>query len=65
MIDVPLWPGTPPGPATAESPSLTLYAADGPATGAAVVCPGGGYARLAEHEGAVIARWLVTLGIDA
>ncbi|MFG1688483.1 alpha/beta hydrolase [Nonomuraea sp. NPDC049269] len=65
MIDVPLWPGTPPGPATAESPSLTLYAADGPATGAVVVCPGGGYARLADHEGADIARWLVTLGIDA
>ena len=65
MIDVPLWPETPPGPATAESPSLTLYAANGPATGAVVVCPGGGYAMLAGHEGADIARWLVTLGIDA
>ncbi|MCA2224016.1 alpha/beta hydrolase [Nonomuraea aurantiaca] len=65
MIDVPLWPETPPGPATGESPSLTLYAADGPATGAVVVCPGGGYSRLAGHEGADVARWLVTLGIDA
>ncbi|MEV1238699.1 alpha/beta hydrolase [Nonomuraea sp. NPDC049750] len=65
MIDVPLWPDTPPGPATGESPSLTLYAADGPATGAVVVCPGGGYSRLAGHEGADVARWLVTLGIDA
>jgi acetyl esterase/lipase len=65
MIDVPLWPETPPGPATGVSPSLTLYAADGPATGAVVVCPGGGYSRLAGHEGADVARWLVTLGIDA
>ncbi|MEU7837791.1 alpha/beta hydrolase [Nonomuraea sp. NPDC049129] len=65
MIDVPLWPETPPGPATGESPSLTLYAADGPATGAVVVCPGGGYSRLAGHEGADVARWLVMLGIDA
>lgn len=65
MIDIPLWPATPPGPATGEPPSLTLYAANGPATGAVVVCPGGGYAGLVGYEGADVARWLVTLGIDA
>ncbi|GAA3592125.1 alpha/beta hydrolase [Nonomuraea rosea] len=65
MTDVPLWPGTPPGPATAEAPGLTFYPAAEPAAGAVVVCPGGGYSGLAAHEGADVARWLVTLGIDA
>jgi acetyl esterase/lipase len=36
------------------------------ATGAALVlCPGGGYAHLADHEGAVYARWLNESGITA
>ncbi|MEV4116646.1 alpha/beta hydrolase [Nonomuraea sp. NPDC049695] len=66
MIDIPLWPAAPPGPATGEPPRLTLHGADGtPTTSAVVVCPGGGYARLAEHESTDVARWLVTLGLDA
>ncbi|MFC4116689.1 alpha/beta hydrolase [Nonomuraea zeae] len=65
MIDVPLWLGTPPGPATGVPPRLTYYPADAPATGAVVVCPGGAYSTLAEYEGADVAEWLVTLGIDA
>jgi acetyl esterase/lipase len=65
MIDLPLWPETPPGPVTGEPPRLTLFAADEPAKSAVVVCPGGGYSRLADHEGDDVARWLVGHGIDA
>ncbi|MGW4961455.1 alpha/beta hydrolase [Nonomuraea sp. NPDC004186] len=64
MIDIPLRSTTPPGPATG-TPGLTLYGADIPASGAVVVCPGGGYARLAENESTDVARWLVALGVDA
>src|SRR5499427_5385745 len=36
------------------------------ANGAAViVCPGGGYSHLADHEGRPVAEWLNTLGITA
>jgi acetyl esterase/lipase len=34
-------------------------------TAAMLVLPGGGYARLAEHEGAPVAQWLSDLGIAA
>ena len=30
---------------------------------AMIVCPGGGYGRLADHEGEPVVRWLSTLGI--
>ncbi len=30
-----------------------------------VICPGGGYGGLAEHEGKPIAEWLNTLGVTA
>ena len=30
-----------------------------------IVCPGGGYGGLADHEGVPVARWLATLGITA
>ncbi|WP_406317320.1 alpha/beta hydrolase [Streptosporangium sp. NBC_01639] len=65
MIDIPLWSAAPPGTATGEPPGLTLYGTDTPASGAVVVCPGGGYARLAENESTDVARWLVMLGVDA
>lgn len=32
---------------------------------AVVVCPGGGYARRAPHEGEPVARWLNSLGLHA
>jgi acetyl esterase/lipase len=36
------------------------------ATGAAIiVCPGGGYQHLADHEGAPIAEWLNSIGVTA
>lgn len=68
LAPCPLWtaaPGTSSG-AAEDQPQLTPYLPTGrPARGAIVVCPGGGYARLAPHEGEPVARWLVGLGIAA
>lgn len=55
------------GDADKDTPTLTHYPAN-PAkiTGAAiVVCPGGGYAKLAPHEGRDYGLWLNELGIGA
>lgn len=64
----PLWPAAP-GEAVAsgdDGPQMTAYLPEGRAArGAIVVCPGGGYGRLAPHEGEPVARWLVGLGIAA
>jgi acetyl esterase/lipase len=67
---VPLWPSGPPGvarDAPGARPTLTLYVPPAEkATGAAVVvCPGGGYGGLADHEGRPIAEWLNSLGVTA
>jgi acetyl esterase/lipase len=65
----PLWPDLAPGSrgdGTDDVPTLTAYLPTGPATGSAmIVCPGGGYAGLADHEGAPVARWLNDAGITA
>ena len=34
-------------------------------TGAIIICPGGGYAGLAAHEGEPVARWANSLGYAA
>lgn len=65
-----LWPDGAPGALGREEsdiPTLTPYfPAPEKATGAAViVCPGGGYTRLAPHEGEPVAQWLNTLGVTA
>ncbi len=65
---IPLWPDGPPGvarDAPGSRPTLTLYLPPPEkATGAVVViCPGGGYGGLAEHEGRPIAEWLNGLGV--
>src|SRR2546429_3701747 len=65
-----LWPSGAPGAVGKEPndiPTLTPYlASEEKATGAAViVCPGGGYTHLADHEGRPVAEWLNTLGISA
>ena len=65
-----LWPNGAPGAVGKEPidiPTLTPYLAPKEkATGAAViVCPGGGYSHLADHEGRPVAEWLNTLGITA
>ena len=68
--EFPLWPKGAPGALGTEPkdiPTLTpFFAPPASATGAAViVCPGGGYSRLAPHEGAHYALWLNELGITA
>jgi acetyl esterase/lipase len=66
---LPLWPEDAPevaGADHAEIPHLTPYL---PTThtpvAAMIVCPGGGYQMRADHEGAPIAEWLVSLGMAA
>lgn len=66
----PLWPAGAPGALGGEAkdiPTLTRYApADGAANGATMlVLPGGGYARLADHEGQGYAEWLAARGVTA
>src|ERR671939_697415 len=65
-----LWPAGAPGAVghePADIPTLTPYfPSKEKATGAAIiVCPGGGYSHLADHEGGPVAEWLNTLGITA
>jgi acetyl esterase/lipase len=65
---IPLWPDGAPGPlgdSTNDIPTLTPYFPDPTnATGAAmVICPGGGYAMLAPHEGNDYALWLNQHGV--
>ncbi|HLL90131.1 MAG TPA: alpha/beta hydrolase [Tepidisphaeraceae bacterium] len=65
-----LWPQRAPlatGDAPDDVPTITPYGPDpGRATGTAfVVCPGGGYAGLAAHEGEPVAQWLASLGVAA
>ncbi len=65
-----LWPQGAPGALgdrPEDKPSLTPYLTTSmPASGSAViVCPGGGYSMLANHEGQPIAQWLNSIGIKA
>ena len=64
----PLWPDGAPGAlgkADKDIPTLTPFLPDpAKATGAAIViCPGGGYGGLADHEGSQYARWLNEQGV--
>jgi acetyl esterase/lipase len=66
---VPLWKGPVPGAlgtGPEDTPTISLYRPSRIASGAAfVVCPGGGYGRLADHEGHDIAVWLNGIGVTA
>lgn len=62
----PLWPNGYPGDEIegAPSPSIRAFPPSGKPNGASViVCPGGGYQALADHEAYPIAQWLNGLGI--
>jgi acetyl esterase/lipase len=65
---IPLWPEGAPGAlgtSTNDIPTLAPYLCASNATGAAlVICPGGGYSRLAPHEGEGYALWLNQHGIN-
>ncbi len=65
---IPLWPDGAPGALgtnSADVPMITVYKPTGTnITGAAlVICPGGGYAHLAPHEGNDYALWLNQHGV--
>ena len=64
-----LWPNGAPGAVGQQPediPTLTPFFPKEKATGSAVVvCPGGGYSHLADHEGRPVAEWLNSLGITA
>jgi acetyl esterase/lipase len=66
-----LWPEGAPGAVgneDADRPTLTVYLppADRAVPTGVVVCPGGGYAKLAmDHEGRQVAEWLNSLGVAA
>ncbi|HEY6803192.1 MAG TPA: alpha/beta hydrolase [Pyrinomonadaceae bacterium] len=64
-----LWPDGAPGAlgtAPEDIPTLTPFFPGQNKNGAAViVCPGGGYTHLADHEGKPVAEWLNSLGITA
>src|SRR5215510_3126250 len=67
---IPLWANGAPGAkgdAPDDVPSVQLYQppADKASGAAIVVCPGGGYAHLAPHEGHDIAVWLNGVGVTA
>jgi acetyl esterase/lipase len=69
-LEFPLWTGDAPGTLGKDAkdvPTLTPYfAPPGKATGASfIICPGGGYAALAPHEGFQYALWLNEQGITA
>jgi acetyl esterase/lipase len=63
-----LWPGaapTPNGVISGVEPFIIPRTVCGKPRGAVVICPGGGYGGLAEHEGLPIAKWLNEAGIGA
>lgn len=66
-----LWPAGAPGAlgdGAVDRPKITVYRLPATAHGraAVVVCPGGGYGRLAaDHEGKQVAEWLNSLGVSA
>lgn len=78
-IEIPLWPNGAPNTnglkgkeengengrvSNILKPDITVYCADKPNGMAIIMCPGGGYARLAmDHEGHDMASWFNTQGI--
>jgi acetyl esterase/lipase len=69
MDETRLWVGQAPGQKGTQpedTPALERVRPKGEATGAAMlICQGGGYAGLAEHEGLPVAHWLAGQGITA
>lgn len=67
---IPLWTGKAPGALGEDAkdiPTLTPFLPEkaGPAHAAMVICPGGGYGSLADHEGSQYAKFLNDQGITA
>ncbi|WP_226036558.1 alpha/beta hydrolase [Aquibacillus saliphilus] len=67
-MPIKLWEDNVPSQINVEdSPTITPYLVDtdGVKTSAVIICPGGAYARKADHEGEPVAKWLNSLGISA
>ncbi len=63
-----LWAGDAPGALgkrDQDIPTLSVFEPAHPGDTAIVVCPGGGYGMLADHEGTTYAQYLNTLGVTA
>ena len=63
-----LWSSSAPGALGTEPddiPTLTPFFPSSPNGAAVIICPGGGYTRLADHEGRPVAEWLNSIGITA
>jgi len=61
-----LWPNGAPdarGESAGDRPTLTFYFPEKPNGAAIVICPGGAYRGLANHEGDTIAHWCNTFGV--
>ena len=63
-VPIPLWDALPAPEFRRDMPTLTPYPVEN-SRGAVVVCPGGAYMGLADHEGWPIARMLNAAGISA
>lgn len=64
----PLWAGETPGAkgaAAADIPTLQVFLPKEPTGSSFIICPGGGYGGLANHEGPVIGEWLAKNGVTA
>lgn len=48
-----------------DTPTLTPFIPNSPNGSAVILCPGGGYTRLADHEGRPVAEWLNSIGVTA
>ncbi|MDG5787895.1 alpha/beta hydrolase [Evansella sp. AB-P1] len=67
-VEILLWPDGAPlakGTTPEDSPAITPYLVEGKNNSAIIICPGGGYARRAHHEGEPVAKWLNSIGISA
>lgn len=64
-VQLQIWPNGVPGQieGNTDTPRMVVYKAGRPNAPCVLVCPGGGYARRADHEADPVALWLNTLGI--
>jgi acetyl esterase/lipase len=71
-VKFPLWPDAAeasPSAPSGQSAFLTIYPAPHASASAPapviIICPGGGYCTLADHEGTAIVQWALSLGFAA
>jgi acetyl esterase/lipase len=63
-----LWNGKAPGAqgdGPADTPQVQVFLPHEPSKASIVVCPGGGYGGLANHEGPLVGEWLASQGVTA